>query len=219
MQRHFEEELADLRRHLVTMGTLVESMIDQAVRLLAEHSTAEAGTLEQDEQEVNRLHMLIDDACLRVLALRQPAAADLRLVASALKMNADLERIGDQAINLLNRAATLEQVPGEWPAVDLSPLVRIASMMVANALDAFIREDVTLARKVLEDELTADALRHDIEGALVRQAETRTHSFLPTMQLVLVTHHLERIADHATNIAEDVIYFLEGRDVRHHRTD
>ncbi|MEW5702155.1 MAG: phosphate signaling complex protein PhoU [Candidatus Zixiibacteriota bacterium] len=219
MQRHFEEELAELRQQLATMGTLVESMISQAVRFLTEHSTAEAGTLERDEEEVNRLHMQIDEICLRLLALRQPAAADLRLVASALKMNADLERIGDQTVNLLNRAATLEQSGGEWPSVDLTPLVRVASGMVADALDAFIRRDVDLAQKVLEDERSADALRHDIETELVRQAEDRAHSFVQTMQLVLVAHHLERIADHATNIAEDVIYFLEGRDIRHQRTD
>jgi phosphate transport system protein len=216
MQRHFDTDLAELRHHLVTMGALVESMIGQAVRLLTENNEEAAQQLFRDEHEVNRLHMDIDDTCLRLLALRQPAAADLRLVASALKMNADLERIGDQAINLLKRAQTLDRQPGDWPTVDLSPLVRIASSMVADALDAFIRKDVALARKVLEDERTADDLRHEIESVLVVQAEKRASGFMQILQLVLVTHHLERIADHATNIAEDVIYFLEGRDVRHH---
>ncbi len=216
MQRHFDTDLAELRHHLVTMGALVESMIGQAVRLLTENNEEIAQQLYRDEEEVNRLHMDIDDTCLRLLALRQPAAADLRLVASALKMNADLERIGDQAINLLKRAQTLDRQPGEWPTVDLSPLVRIASSMVADALDSFIRKDVALARKVLEDERTADDLRREIESVLIVQAEKRVQGFLQILQLILVTHHLERIADHATNIAEDVIYFLEGRDVRHH---
>ncbi|HWO56361.1 MAG TPA: phosphate signaling complex protein PhoU [bacterium] len=216
MQRHFDADLAELRHFLVTMGALVESMLGQAVRLLTEHDDAVAQQLYQDEAEVNRLHLQIDDICLRLLALRQPAAADLRLIASALKMNSDLERIGDQAINLLKRAQTLDRQEGEWPTIDLSPLVRIASSMVADALDAFIRKDVALARKVLEDEKTADQLRHEIESVLIVQAEKKTHNFLQLLQLILVTHHLERIADHATNIAEDVIYFLEGRDVRHH---
>lgn len=217
MQRHFDVDLAELRHFLVTMGALVESMLGQSVRLLTEHNEQVAEQLYQDEREVNRLHMQIDDTCLRLLALRQPAAADLRLIASALKMNADLERIGDQAINLLKRAQTLDRQPGEWPTIDLSPLVRTASSMVADALDAFIRKDVELARKVLEDEKTADELRHEIESVLVVQAEKHKHNFMQLLQLILVTHHLERIADHATNIAEDVIYFLEGRDVRHHQ--
>lgn len=217
MQRHFDADLAELRHFLVTMGALVESMLGQAVRLLSEHDEIIVEKLYQDEREVNRLQMQIDDTCLRLLALRQPAAADLRLIASALKMNADLERIGDQAINILKRAQTLDRQPGDWPAIDLSPLVRTASSMVADALDAFIRKDVALARKVLEDEKTADELRREIETVLVAQAEKQTHNFLQLLQLILATHHLERIADHATNIAEDVIYFLEGRDVRHHQ--
>lgn len=217
MQRHFDVDLAELRHLLVTMGALVESMLGQAVRLLTENDEQVAEQLYQDEHEVNRLHMQIDDTCLRLLALRQPAAADLRLIASALKMNADLERIGDQAINLLRRAQTLDRQSGEWPTIDLSPLVRTASSMVADALDAFIRKDVELARKVLEDEKTADELRHEIESVLVVQAEKNKHNFMQLLQLILVTHHLERIADHATNIAEDVIYFLEGRDIRHHQ--
>lgn len=218
MQRHFDDDLAELRHYLVTMGALAESMLGQAVRLLTENNQQVVEQLYQDEREVNRLHMQIDDTCLRLLALRQPAAADLRLIASALKMNADLERIGDQAINLLKRAQTLDREPGEWPTIDLSPLVRIASSMVADALDAFIRKDVALAGKVLEDEKTADELRREIESVLVAQAERHAYNFMQLLQLILVTHHLERIADHATNIAEDVIYFLEGRDVRHHHS-
>ncbi len=218
MQRHFDADLAELRHFLVTMGALVESMLGQSVRLLSENDPQVVEQLYQDEREVNRLHMQIDDTCLRLLALRQPAAADLRLIASALKMNADLERIGDQAINLLKRAQTLDRQPGEWPTIDLSPLVRIASSMVADALDAFIRKDVALARKVLEDEKMADELRREIENVLVAQAEKQSGNFIQLLQLILVTHHLERIADHATNIAEDVIYFLEGRDVRHHQS-
>jgi phosphate transport system protein len=218
MQRHFDDDLAELRHYLVTMGALAESMLGQAVRLLSDNNEQIVAQLYQDEREVNRLHMQIDDTCLRLLALRQPAAADLRLIASALKMNADLERIGDQAINLLKRAQTLDRQPGEWPTIDLSPLVRIASSMVADALDAFIRKDVALARKVLEDEKSADDLRREIESVLIVQAEKHAYNFMQLLQLILVTHHLERIADHATNIAEDVIYFLEGRDVRHHQS-
>lgn len=216
MQRHFDEELADLRRNLATMGTLAESMIRQSVQLLTRHRGEVAAQIRRDEDEVNRLHLAIDDSCMRLLVLRQPAAADLRLVASTLKINSDLERIGDQAINLLVRAESLDGQPEEWPRIDLSPLIRVASTMVADALDAFIKKDVGLARKVLDDENMADDLRDQIEESLIRQAESQKHSFRLVLQLVLVTHHLERIADHATNIAEDVIYLVEGKDIRHH---
>lgn len=216
MQRHFDEELAGLRRNLATMGTLAETMIRQSVRLLTGHDEEVAAQIRQDENEVNRLHLEIDDACMRLLVLRQPAAADLRLVASTLKITSDLERIGDQAINLLSRAQSLDDQHDSWPQVDLSPLIRVASGMVADALDAFIKKDVGLANKVLQDENVADDLRDQIEESLSRQAEERHGSFRLFLQLVLVTHHLERIADHATNIAEDVIYLVEGRDIRHH---
>jgi len=216
MQRHLDEDLADLRQLLVAMGTLVESMIGRAVRLLTEHSDAEAAQLQRDEDEVNRLHIVVDEHCLRLFALRQPAAADLRLIASALKMSSELERIGDQAINMLQRARTLDEQPGDRPAIDLSALVRTASGMVADALDSFIRRDVTLARKVLEDEKTADDLRQEITRALVAEAEACGGGFNRILQLILVTHHLERIADHATNIAEDVIYLVLGKTIKHH---
>ena len=216
MQRHFDEELAGLRHNLVTMGALAESMIRQAVALLKNHDSDAATQLRKDEDEVNRLHMAIDESCMRLLVLRQPAAADLRLIASTLKINGELERIGDQSINLLRRARTLDKQPTDWPGIDLSPLIKVASGMVADSLDAFILKDVYRARKVLEDEETADELRNKFEEQLIETAESKGRGFSLLLQLVLVTHHLERIADHATNIAEDVIYFVEGRDIRHH---
>ncbi len=218
MHRHFDEELTALKDRLLKMGALVESMITQAVHLLSEHDDQTASRIEAEEQEVNRLQTEVDDACLRLLVLRQPAAADLRLIVSTLKINSDLERIGDQAINLLQRSRALER-PGESPRIDLGPLIQTSRGMVVDALDAFIRRDVPLARKVLEDEKSADELRHQAVEVLLAKAEDRKHSVAHILQWVLVTGHLERIADHATNIAEDVIYFVQGVDVRHHRAE
>ena len=198
------------------MGTMAESMIRQGVDMLSTPSDETIKRLQTDEAEVNQLHMSIDDLCMRLLVLRQPAAADLRFIASTLKINGELERIGDQSINLMKRARSLDKHNGSLPYIDLSPLSRLASSMVADALDAFIKKDVKLARKVLEDEHSADDLRHEFEDMLVDSADAQAKDFKIYLQLVLFVHHLERIADHATNIAEDVIYFLEGRDVRHH---
>jgi len=218
MHRHFDEELTALRESLLTMGALVESMITQAARLLDQYDDQATARIETSEQEVNTLHTTIDDACVRLLVLRQPAAADMRLIAAALKINGELERIGDQAVNILQRAQQLAK-PGEWPQIDLGPLIHTARGMVCDSLDAFIKKDVPLARKVLEDEKSADSLRNQAVEVLLAKAEERTHSFAHIMHLILVTHHLERVADHATNIAEDVIYFVQGLDVRHHRME
>jgi len=218
MHRHFDEELTALREDLLTMGALVESMITQATRLLDQYDSAAAGRIETNEREVNTLQSTIDDVCIRLLVLRQPAAADMRLIAAALKINGELERIGDQAINILQRAQQLEK-PGEWPRIDLGPLIHTACGMVADSLDAFIKKDVPLARKVLDDEQSADSLRNQTVDVLLAKAEERRFSFAHIVQLILVTHHLERVADHATNIAEDVIYFVQGLDIRHHRME
>lgn len=216
MQRHFDDELGRLRNELATMGTMAESMIRMGVEMLSAPSDAIITRLQRDEEEINQLHMSIDDLCMKLLVLRQPAAADLRFIASTLKINGELERIGDQSINLMKRARSLDQHNGALPYIDLSPLTHLAGSMVADALDAFIKKDVRLARKVLEDEHGADELRHEFEDMLVDSAEAHARDFKIYLQLVLFVHHLERIADHATNVAEDVIYFLEGRDVRHH---
>jgi phosphate transport system protein len=218
MHRHFDEELTDLRENLLTMGALVESMISHSARLLDQFATEVAEKIESNEREVNALHSTIDDHCVRLLVLRQPAAADMRLIAAALKINGELERIGDQGINILQRARQLDE-PGDWPRIDLGPLIHTARAMVTDSLDAFIKKDVALARKVLKDEESADSLRNQAVDVLMAEAEKRFYSFPHIVQLVLATHHLERVADHATNIAEDVIYFVEGLDIRHHRME
>jgi len=200
---------------LATMGALAESMIRQSVKLLTRPADVSRDQIRKDEEEVNRLHMAIDDACLRLLVLRQPVAVDLRFLASTIKMNGELERIGDLSVNLMKRARKLEEQTTQPMPIDLNPLITVAIRMVNDALDAFTRKDVTLARQVLEAEKTADEQRHQMEDTLAEMAEARGKDFMLYLQLTLVVYHLERIADHATNIAEDVIFFLEGRDIRH----
>lgn len=200
---------------LATMGSLAESMIRQSVSLLTNPTGISRDQLLKDEDEVNRLHMAIDDSCLRMLVLRQPVAVDLRFLASTIKMNGELERIGDLSINLMKRARKLEEQTAEPVPIDLNPLITVAIGMVNDALDAFSRRDVGLARKVLESEKAADEQRHQLEDSLAEMAERQGKNFMTYLQMTLVVYHLERIADHATNIAEDVVYMVEGTIIRH----
>ncbi|MBD3297100.1 MAG: phosphate signaling complex protein PhoU [candidate division Zixibacteria bacterium] len=215
VQRHFDDELAELRQKLAVMGSLAESMIRQGALMLMSPDDETAEQLVKDEDEVNRLHMAIDESCMRLLVLRQPVAVDLRLLASALRMSSELERIGDQSINLMKRARKLR---GESPValpIDLQPLIDVVVRMVNDSLDAFSRKDVSLAKRVLELEQNADDLRHLYEDELAVAGEERGKDVLFYIQLTLIVYHLERIGDHATNIAEDVIFLVEGEDIRH----
>ncbi|GAB4320760.1 MAG: phosphate signaling complex protein PhoU [Candidatus Zixiibacteriota bacterium] len=214
-QRHFDEELAELRKQLAVMGSLAESMIRQGVRMLLSPDEETAAQLLKDEDEVNRLHMAIDESCMRLLVLRQPVAVDLRFLASTLRMSSELERIGDQSINLMRRARKLEShTPLPMP-IDLQPMIDIIIRMVNDSLDAFSRKDVTLAKRVLELEQSADDMRHEFEEKLAVAGEQRGRDVFFYIQLTLIVYHLERIGDHATNIAEDVIFLVEGQDIRH----
>ncbi len=215
VQRHFDEELAELRRQLAVMGSLAESMIRQGALMLMSPNDETAEQLLKDEDEVNRLHMAIDESCMRLLVLRQPVAVDMRFLASTLRMSGELERIGDQSINLMRRARKLERgAPLPLP-IDLQPMIDIVVRMVNDSLDAFTRKDVKLAKRVLELEQNADDLRHLYEDELATAGEKRGRDIIFYIQLTMIVYHLERIADHATNIAEDVIFLVEGEDIRH----
>jgi len=219
VQRNFDEELTSLRGLLANMGTLAESMIRQSAKLFQKSDPNVFEQILHDEDDVNRLHMEIDNACMRLFVLRQPAAVDLRLLASMLKMSGELERIGDQSVNLMKRAKLIEKYPTIEMPIDLTPMYDVITRMVNDCLDAFSRQDVALAKSVLELEHSADDLRHEMEGELARAGEQRGSDVQFYIQLTLIVYHLERIGDHATNIAEDVIFIVEGQDVRHHNID
>lgn len=211
----FEAELTDLRQKLLTLGGLVEQAIVSSVRSLAERDSALAKRVVEDDKRVNRLEVEIDEICLRLLALRQPAASDLRFITLALKVVTDLERIGDLAVNVAERAAQLNAKPPLKPYIDIPRMASIAQGMLKDALDAFVAGDATRARAVLERDNEVDDLYHaifrELLGFMVEDPQTTERA----MAVLFVAKHLERIADHATNVAEMVIFFVEGRDVRH----
>ena len=215
MKKHYPEQLAGLRELVLRMGGLVEQMTRRVIQALVERNVGILAEVQGMETQVNQLHIDIDEACIELIALRQPAAVDLRFITAAMKINADMERIGDQAINIVERAEPLLAVPPLKPLIDIPRMADIAQEMLKASLDAFVNGDDELA--------FATILRDDLVDQLKDQVFRELRTFMmadPTtipraMDLILVSRHLERIADHATNICEDVIFMVKGKDVRH----
>ena len=218
-RHHFEDDLRALKNRLLSMGALVEERARQAVQALMERRMELAEQVIAGDQEVNDLQIEIDDRCLKLLALQQPMASDLRLITAAMKINADLERIGDQAVNIAENAAQLLAHPPLKPWLDLPRMAEIAQQMTRDALDAFVRRDPALARSVLERDDEVDQLKDQNFRVLLTYMMADPGTIERALALILVARNLERIADHATNIAEDVIFLVEARDVRHHHEE
>ena len=214
VKRHFDEDLQRLRGHLLEMGRLCEEMIQHAVEVLVERDEAPARQVEELEKRVNDLHIEIDDECLRLIALHQPAAGDLRLIAAALKINSDLERVGDQAVNIAETAVFLSKA-AQMKLGDIPRMVDVASSMLRDALVAFAHSDVELARDVIARDDEEDELKSQTFNELVQLMQSDASTIQRGMDIILVARNLERIADHATNIAEDVIFMALGKDIRH----
>lgn len=213
--RIFESELNELRQKLLTLGGLVEHAISLSVRSWAERNQALARRVIDDDRRVNLLEVEIDELCLRLLALRQPAASDLRFITLALKAVTDLERIGDLAVNVAELAIKLNEdqpLEGSW---DLPQMAKIAEGMLKEALDSFVARDAARARGVLARDNDVDELYHTIFRSLIGQMTKNPEISSRATLLVFIAKHIERIADHATNVAEMVIFLVEGRDVRH----
>jgi phosphate transport system protein len=211
----FAAELKELREKLLTLGGLVEQAIGLSVRSLTERDTAIALRVVEDDRRVNLLEVEIDELCLRLLALRQPAASDLRFITLALKVVTDLERIGDLAVNIAQRAEQLNAVPPLKPWADIPRMAHLAERMLKESLDAVVAGDAGRARAVLESDEAVDELYHAIFRELVAFMTSDPSTTSRAMSVLFVAKHLERIADHATNVAEMVIFYVEGRDVRH----
>jgi phosphate transport system protein len=216
--RHLTEELEDLRKRLLEMGSLVETGIYHSVQSLVEKDDQQAAMVLQNEAKINHLQMEIDELATRLLALEQPVAIDLRLITTAMKINTDLERMGDLAVNIVERSQSLRKHRLIKPPIDLPHLASLAETMVRNALDAFVNRDTELARGVLASDDAVDALRDTAYGELIRNMERDASSIPQSVDLLFVARDLERIADHATNIAEGVLFLVDGVDVRHHAT-
>jgi len=218
-RHHFEEELQTLKNRLLTMGGLVEERLHAAVAALMERRAEAAQRIVASDQEINELQIEIDDRCLKLLALQQPMAVDLRLITAAMKINADLERIGDQAVNIAQNALRVMAHPPLKPLIDVPRMAELAEGMTRDSLDAFVRRDSQLARAVLARDDQVDALKDQVFRVLLTYMCADPGTIERALGLILVSRNLERIADHATNIAEDVIFLVEARDVRHHHEE
>jgi phosphate transport system protein len=214
--RHFDEELDYLRSRLLEMSGLVEDSVYRSVLALAERNPQPAQKVLLNEGEINRMEIEIDDLATRLLALQQPMATDLRFITAAIKINNDLERMGDLAVNIVERALALISEPPLKPAVDIPLLADKVQAMIRKSLDAFVKKDPDLTRNVLVSDDAVDALRDSIYEAVVACMERDPTIVRQGLSLIFVARNLERLADHATNIAEDVLFLVQGVDVRHH---
>jgi len=216
IHKHFDEELNLLKEKLLSMASLAESMIYKAVKSLSERDETLFEVVNQGEKMVNYLQIEIDELCLKLLALKQPMATDLRFITSAMKINSELERIGDLAVNIIQRAEVLIKQPQLKPLIDIPRMAELTQKMVKDSLDAFIKRDVNLARSILTRDDEVDGLKDQVFRELLTFMLSDQSTIPRALELILVSRHLERIGDHATNIAEDVIYLVQGKDIRHH---
>ncbi len=219
MERHFERELENLKERLLWMASLAERAVHQAVQAVFEKQEGLAQRVLDEEAAINEMQIEIDERVTRLLALQQPMAADLRLILAASRINNDLERIGDQAVNIAQSAMRILRHPQVKPYVDLPRMSELAEGMVRDSLNAVVQRDVELAKSVLTRDDEVDHLRDQIFRELLTYMMENSAVIFPAFELILVAKNLERIGDHATNIAEDVIYMVAGRDVRHLAAD
>ena len=215
MQRHFDAELGELKKRILAMGGYVEKAIEEATQSLLLREPKRLDAVFEYEDEINRAHIEVDELCLNLLARQSPLAADLRLVVAVIKINTDLERMGDQAVNISGNAKIYLAKPPVKPLVDLPKMAQAVRGMVRDSLDAFVRQDVALANKVLANDDIVDRLKSQILDDLVPIMSTNPAMVHQSLELILIARNLERLGDHATNIAEDVIFAMTGEDVRH----
>jgi phosphate transport system protein len=215
MERHFEHELENLKENLIAMGNLVENQLDASYRSLFEGKVDLANAVIEGDLRVNEYDTNIDSQCQRLFALNQPVAIDLRLLMSALNMNRDLERIGDIAVNIAERVRPLVNYSAFLRSTRLPEMAQIAQIMVKDSLEAFITSNPSLATRVLESDDVVDGLDRNIFYRLVREMEDQHVPIEPAAHILILSRHIERLADHATNIAEDVIFLVDAKMVKH----
>ena len=213
--KRYEEELKKLREEILYMGGMVEDQIQKAIKSLVERDSGLAEVIIERDHEVNRLDVEIDELCIKLLALHQPAGRDLRFITTGLKITTDLERVGDMAVNVCERALELNQEAQLKPYIDIPRMARIAQRMIRESLDAFVREDTELALKVCKNDEEVDQLNSQIFREVVTFMIEDPHTINRAMKISSISKYLERIADHATNIAEMVIFMAKGKSIRH----
>jgi phosphate transport system protein len=218
-KRHFADELDRLKQRLLTMGGLAEERVQQAVRGLVEREPSMMTAVVDGDHAINRLQLEIDDRAFKLLALHQPMASDLRSIVAAVKINSDLERVGDLAVNIAEAAQRYISHPPVKALVDIPRMATLAQAMLHDALDAFVSHDLASAQSVLDRDDMLDTLKNQVFRELLTYTLGEPWTIEPALDLILISRHLERVGDHATNIAEDVIFIVAARDVRHHAAD
>ena len=213
---HFREELEALQGRLLEMGGLAEERVRAAIRGLVIRDPALFEKVLLGDEPINQLHIEVDNRCFRLLALHQPMATDLRAIVAAVKINTDLERVGDLAVNIAEAGTRYISHPPVKKLIDIPQMGDIAQSMLRDALDAFVKRDTRLAHEVLNEDDRLDSLKTQVFRDLLTYMLKDQSTVEPSLDLILVSRHLERIGDHATNIAEDVIFMVSARDVRHH---
>jgi phosphate transport system protein len=213
--RHFQNDLQQLKERLLLMAGFAEERVALALKALVDRDHALVEQVVRGDEPLNRLHVEIDDRCFKLLALQQPLATDLRAIVAGLKINTDLERVGDLAVNIAEAARRYLQHPPVKQLIDIPRMGTIAQQMLHDALDAYVQRSVERAQAVLQQDDTLDALKTQVFRELLTYMLQDIGTVEPSLDLILISRHLERIGDHATNIAEDVIFMVSARDVRH----
>ena len=217
--RHFHEELAELKTLLLDMSTLAEQLVSESANALRERDTHKAQAVILGDRELDALEIEVDDACIHLLALQQPMARDLRLITMTMRISNDLERVGDHAVNIAETVIHLSEHPPFAQFPEIEEMSDLASDMLSDALETFVRGDAVRAREVCARDDRVDALHESMFRILLTHMMEDPRRIGPAMSIFLVSRNLERIADLATNIAEDVVFLVEGRNIKHHAGD
>lgn len=217
MERHFDAELGELHKDILKMGVMVQEAIYQSVEALKNQDREQAQEVINSDSRIDDLELVIDERCIDLIARYQPMAGDLRFITTGMKINAELERIADLAVDISQRVLEIVGKPLLKPLIDIPKLSEISQRMVRDAIDAFVNRDVPLAKKVVLSDSEADNLRNLVQGELLNDYLAKDPSSADrAVPLLLIARYLERICDHTTNIAEDIVYMVEGKVVRHH---
>jgi phosphate transport system protein len=217
MERHVDQELKELNKDILKMGALAEESIYKSVEALKNRDKEMARSVIDNDANIDKLELDVDEKCIDLMARYQPMAKDLRFITTGMKINSELERIADIAVDIAQRILEIVDKPLLKPLVDIPKLAAVAQNMVKISIDAFVKGDIALAKKVLSSDSEADQLRNEIQKELIEDYMVKDGTTAPrAVQLLLIARFLERICDHTTNIAEDVIYMVQAEVVRHH---
>jgi len=217
MERHFDEELKDLFQEILKMGIMAQEAIFKSVEALKNRDKRQAQEIISADDKIDALELEIDEKCIDLIARHQPMAGDLRFITTGMKINAELERIADLAVDISQRVLEIADKPLLKPLIDIPKLSVVAQNMVRDSIEAFVKKDVVLAKKVILADSEADKLRNSVQDELLNDYIAKDCSTAPrAVALLLISRHLERICDHTTNIAEDVVYMVEGKVIKHH---